>query len=112
MSTPKFSVGDTVYIRKGEKGSWNKVYNSTTNSPNTKIISVELKGAYVYSVACSAQTWKEESLSLVNYPVIQHLKDYERMYDDDFGTVLKLPTGYVFSRPATFVPIITTKEKL
>ena len=110
MHKPKFKIGDTVYIKKGEIGSAGGNYNSTEDSPSTKIIRVWSKGEYLYEVACSAQEWKEASLELVNHRGkalvdIQSLQDYEKMNDQDFGTILKLPTGYVFSKPVTFIPI-------
>lgn len=110
MHKPKFKIGDTVYIKKGELGLTGVEYSTTKDSPSTKIIRVGTTGVYRYSVDCSAQDWKESSLELVNQRGkalvdIQSLKDYEKMHDQDFGTILKLPTGYVFSKPVTFIPI-------
>ena len=110
MHKPKFKIGDTVYIKKGELGSTVAEYSTTNDSPSTKITRVRPNYIYPYSVDCSAQDWKESSLELVNQRGkalvdIQSLKDYEKMYDKDFGTILKLPTGYVFSKPVTFIPI-------
>ena len=109
MHKPKFKIGDTVYIKKGEIGSAGGNYNSTEDSPSTKIVRVWSTGEYQYSVDCSAQFWREASLELVNQRRkalvdIQSLQDYEKMHDQDFGTILKLPTGYVFSKPVTFIP--------
>lgn len=110
MHKPKFKLGDTVYIKKDEIGSAGGTYSSTNDSPNTKITRVWSKGEYEYEVACSAQNWREASLKVPHQTGeeladIQHLQDYEKMYDKDFGTILKLPTGYVFSKPVTFIPI-------
>ena len=110
MHKPKFKIGDTVYIKKGEIGSAGGSYSSNEDSPSTKIIRMWSKGEYLYEVACSAQEWREDSLELVEQRRkallgIQSLQDYEKMYDQDFGTILKLPTGYVFSKPVTFIPI-------
>ena len=109
MHKPKFKIGDTVYIKKGELGSLGGNYNSTEDSPNTKITRVRPNYAYPYSVDCSAQDWKESSLEVAhqtrkNLIGLQHLKDYEKMHDEDFGTIIKLPTGYLFNKPVTFVP--------
>ena len=110
MHKPKLKIGDTVYIKKGELGSAGVEYNSTEDSPSTKIIRVLSNEEYPYSVDCSAQSWRESNLELVNQRGkaivdIQSLQDYEKMHDQDFGTILKLPTGYVFSNPVTFIPI-------
>ncbi len=110
MHKPKLKIGDTVYIKKGELGSAGVEYNSTEDSPSTKIIRVLSNEEYPYSVDCSAQSWRESNLELVNQRGkaivdIQSLQDYEKMHDRDFGTILKLPTGYVFSNPVTFIPI-------
>ena len=110
MHKPKFKIGDTVYIKKGELGSTGGTYSSSNSSPNTKITRMWSSGEYLYKVACSAQFWREDSLELANQRGnalvdIQSLQDYEKMNDQDFGTILKLPTGYVFSKPVTFVPI-------
>ena len=110
MNKPKFKIGDTVYIKKGEIGSTGVEYSSTNDSPSTKITRVRPNYVYQYSVDCSAQDWKESSLEVANQTRkdligLQHLKDYERMHDEDFGTIIKLPTGYVFSKPVTFIPI-------
>lgn len=110
MHKPKFKIGDTVYIKKGELGLTGVEYSTTNDSPSTKIIRVWSKGEYLYEVACSAQEWREDSLELVDQRRkalvdIQSLQDYEKMNDQDFGTILKLPTGYVFSKPVTFIPI-------
>ena len=110
MHKPKFKIGDTVYIKKGELGSTEVEYSTTNDSPSTKIIRIWPNYVYPYSVDCSAQDWIESSLEVEHQGVkdfvnIQHLKDYEKMHDQDFGTILKLPTGYVFSKPVTFIPI-------
>ena len=110
MHNPKFKIGDTVYIKKGELGSTGVEYSSNSSSPNTKIIRVWSNEEYQYVLDCSSQFWKESSLEVVNQTRkalvdIQSLKDYEKMNDQDFGTILKLPTGYVFSKPVTFIPI-------
>ena len=110
MHKPKFKIGDTVYIKKGELGSTGVEYSTTNDSPSTKIVRVWSKGEYLYEVACSAQEWRESSLEVANQigknlVDIQSLQDYEKMHDQDFGTILKLPTGYVFSKPVTFIPI-------
>ena len=110
MHKPKFKIGDTVYIKKGKLGSAGVEYNTTNDSPSTKIIRVWTNEEYQYSVDCSAQDWKESSLEVANQTRkalvdIQSLQDYEKMHDQDFGTILKLPTGYVFSKPVTFIPI-------
>lgn len=110
MNKPTLNIGDTVYIKKGELGSLGGNYNSTEDSPSTKITRVRPNYAYPYSVDCSAQDWKEDSLEVEHQGVkalvdIQSLQDYEKMHDQDFGTILKLPTGYVFSKPVTFIPI-------
>lgn len=110
MHNPKFKIGDTVYIKKGELGSTGVEYSTTNDSPSTKITRVRPNYIYPYSVDCSAQDWIESSLEVEHQGVkdfvnIQHLKDYEKMHDRDFGTILKLPTGYVFSKPVTFIPI-------
>lgn len=110
MNKPKFKIGDTVYIKKGELGSEEVEYSTTNDSPSTKITRVRPNYVYPYSVDCSAQDWKESSLEFVNQigkalVDIQSLKDYEKMHDQDFGTILKLPTGYVFNKPVTFIPI-------
>ena len=109
MHKPKFKIGDTVYIKKDEIGSAGGTYSSSNSSPNTKITRVWSNGEYPYEVACSAQFWREDSLELANQRGkalvdIQSLQDYEKMHDQDFGTILKLPTGYVFSKPVTFIP--------
>lgn len=110
MHKPKFKIGDTVYIKKGELGSTGVEYSTTNDSPRTKIVRVWSNEEYQYSVDCSAQFWREASLKVPHQTGeelvdIQHLQDYEKMYDKDFGTILKLPTGYVFSKPVTFIPI-------
>ena len=110
MHNPKFKIGDTVYIKKGELGSTGVEYSTTNDSPSTKITRVRPNYIYPYSVDCSAQDWIESSLEVANQTRkdlvdIQSLKDYEKMHDRDFGTILKLPTGYVFSKPVTFIPI-------
>ena len=110
MHKPKFKIGDTVHIKKDERGSAGNSYSSSHSSPITKIINVWSNKEYLYEVACSSQTWREDSLELVNQigkalVDIQSLQDYEKMHDQDFGTILKLPTGYVFSKPVTFIPI-------
>ena len=110
MHKPKFKIGDTVYIKKDEIGSAGGTYSSSNSSPNTKITRVWSNGEYQYVVDCSAQFWREDSLELANQigkalVDIQSLQDYEKMHDQDFGTILKLPTGYVFSKPVTFIPI-------
>lgn len=110
MHNPKFKIGDTVYIKKDEIGSAGGIYSSNNNSPSTKIIRVRSNEEYPYSVKCSAQDWRESSLEVAHqggkdFVNIQHLKDYEKMHDQDFGIILKLPTGYVFSKPVTFIPI-------
>ena len=110
MHKPKFKIGDTVYIKKGELGSKGAEYSTTNDSPSTKITRVRTNYIYPYSVDCSAQDWKESSLEVANQTRkalvdIQSLQDYEKMHDQDFGTILKLPTGYVFSKPVTFIPI-------
>ena len=110
MHKPKFKIGDTVYIKKDEIGSAGVNYNSTEDSPSTKIVRVWSNDEYRYVVDCSSQFWREDSLELVNQRGnalvdIQSLQDYEKMHDQDFGTILKLPTGYVFSNPVTFIPI-------
>ena len=109
MNKPTLNIGDTVYIKKGELGSTGVEYNTTNDSPSTNITRVRSNYAYPYSVDCSAQDWKENSLEVAHQTRkdlmgLQHLKDYEKMYDEDFGTILKLPTGYVFNKPVTFVP--------
>lgn len=110
MHKPKFKIGDTVYIKKDEIGSAGGSYSSNNSSPNTKIIRVWSNEEYRYVVDCSRQFWREDSLELVNQRGnalvdIQSLQDYEKMHDQDFGAILKLPTGYVFSKPVTFIPI-------
>ena len=110
MHNPKFKIGDTVYIKKGELGSTGVEYNSTEDSPSTKIVRMWSNAEYQYVVDCSSQFWKESSLEVANQTRkalvdIQSLQDYEKMHDQDFGTILKLPTGYVFSKPVTFIPI-------
>lgn len=110
MNKPKLKIGDTVYIKKGEVGSLGVEYSTPNDSPSTTITRVRPNYGYPYSVDCSAQDWKESSLEMANQigknlMDIQHLKDYEKMYDEDFGAILKLPTGYVFKKPVTFVPI-------
>lgn len=110
MHKPKFKIGDTVYIKKGELGSLRESLGSTHDSSSTKITRVSPTSEYPYSVGCSGQAWKESSLEVEHQTGeeladIQHLQDYEKMYDKDFGTILKLPTGYVFSKPVTFIPI-------
>ena len=110
MHKPKLKIGDTVYIKKGELGSTGVEYNSTEDSPSTKITRMWSNGEYQYVVDCSSQFWKESSLEVTNQTRnalvdIQSLQDYEKMHDQDFGTILKLPTGYVFSKPVTFIPI-------
>ena len=109
MHKPKFKIGDTVYIKKDEIGSAGVEYSTTEDSPSTTITRVWSKGEYLYEVACSAQEWKENSLEVAHQVGkalvdIQSLQDYEKMHDQDFGTILKLPTGYVFSKPVTFIP--------
>ena len=110
MHNPKFKVGDTVYIKRAKIGLTGNAYSSINNSPDSKIISVNHDSAYPYTVECSVQEWSEDSLEFVSQEgkalvSIQNLKDYEKMFVEDFGTVLKLPTGYVFNSPVTFVPI-------
>ena len=110
MNKPKLKIGDAVYIKKGELGSAGVEYNSTEDSPSTKIIRIWPNEEYRYVVDCSSQFWKESSLEVANQTRkalvdIQSLQDYEKMHDQDFGTILKLPTGYVFSKPVTFIPI-------
>lgn len=110
MHKPKFKIGDTVYIKKGELGSTEVEYSTTNDSPSTKIIRIWPNAEYRYVVDCSSQFWREDSLELANQTRkalvdIQSLQDYEKMNDQDFGTILKLPTGYVFSKPVTFIPI-------
>ena len=116
MHKPKFKIGDTVYIKKDELGSTGVEYSTNNNSPSTKIVRVRSNEEYQYVVDCSSQFWKESSLEVANQTRkalvdIQSLKDYEKMHDQDFGTILKLPTGYVFSKPVTFIPI-NLKETL
>ena len=116
MHKPKFKIGDTVYIKKGEIGSLGEPYSSTHDSSSTKITRVSPNSEYPYSLGCSGQAWRESSLEVVHQTRkdlmgLQHLKDYEKMYDEDFGIILKLPAGYVFNKPVTFVPI-TLKETL
>lgn len=110
MHKPKFKIGDIVYIKKDEIGSAGSTYSSNNSSPNTKIVRVWSNEEYPYVVDCSSQFWREDSLELANQRGkalvdIQSLQDYEKMHDQDFGTILKLPTGYVFSKPVTFIPI-------
>ena len=109
MHKPKFKIGDTVYIKKAEIGSAGGTYSSNEDSPRTKIVRVGPNAEYLYVVDCSSQFWREDSLELANQTRkalvdIQSLQDYEKMHDQDFGTILKLPTGYVFSKPVTFIP--------
>lgn len=116
MHNPKFKIGDTVYIKKGERALEGHSFSSALDSPDSKIVSVTYDSAYIYTVECSSQRWSEDSLDFVSQRGkalvdIQNLKDYEKMFVEDFGTVLKLPTGYVFNSPVTFVPI-SVKETL
>ena len=116
MHNPRFKIGDTVYIKKGKIAQEGQCFSSAFDSPDSKIISVTHDSAYPYRVECSAQRWSEDSLELVSQRGkalvdLQNLKDYEKMFVEDFGTVLKLPTGYVFNSPVTFVPI-SVKETL
>ena len=109
MHKPKFKIGDTVYIKKGEIGSEGVEYSTTNDSPSTKITRVSPNSEYPYSLSCSGQAWRESNLEVIHQTRkdlmnLQHLKDYEKMYDEDFGTILKLPAGYVFNKPVTFVP--------
>lgn len=116
MNNPKFKIGDTVYIKKGERSLEGGSYSLVRDSPKSRITHVRENSKYSYTVECSVQTWGENSLEFVNQKEkalggIQNLKDYEKMFVEDFGTVLKLPTGYVFNSPVTFVPI-SVKEML
>lgn len=110
MHKPKFKIGDIVYIKKDEIGSAGSTYSSNNRSPNTEVTRVWSNGGYIYEVDCSSQSWREDTLELVNQRGkalvdIQSLQDYEKMHDQDLGTILKLPTGYIFSKPVTFIPI-------
>lgn len=116
MHNPKFKIGDTVYIKRGERSLEGGSYSFVRDSPKSRITHVRKNSKYSYTVECSVQTWGENSLEFVNQKGkalggIQNLKDYEKMFVEDFGTVLKLPTGYVFNSPVTFVPI-SVKEIL
>ena len=110
MHKPKFKIGDTVYIKKGELGSAGVEYNSTEDSPNTKIIRVWPNYEYPYSVDCSAQSWRESNLELVNQRGkaivdIQSLEAYHKMHDGHLGTILKPAPRYVFSKALALIAI-------
>lgn len=104
-------TGTKVVIRANARGHNGTVFSSTSETL-TQIKGYTGRSDYPYLIKESSQGWNESAFSIIQkseQPLqdIEHLQVFESLYTEHFGHILRLPTGYVFSKPVTFVPTNT-----